>query len=288
MRIGVLSKRTGVAPELLRAWERRYGLLHPERTEGGFRLYTPADLLRIERMKELLAEGMSASDSARLLLASPFEAEIPAAASADTELEVGRHSLRQALMAFDEEGAQAALDGLLANFSVEMVLRDVILAELRDLGDRWERGEATVAEEHFFSNVLHGRLLGLARGWDQGYGPRAILACAPGEAHDLSLIIFGIALRRLGWRITFLGSNTPADSLMSAVRSLAPALVVVFAIDGARIRDAAAELTVIAAAAPLALAGPGAVETHEVVPGARILREDPVSAAGTVASGSFA
>ena len=75
-------------------------------------------------------------------------------------------------------------------------------------------GDATVAQEHFASNLIRGRLLGIGRGWDSGEGPRAVLACAPGEQHDLGLIAFGLTLNRRGWRITYLGPDTPVDSLV--------------------------------------------------------------------------
>ena len=88
-------------------------------------------------------------------------------------------------------------------------MTELVLPYLAELGRRWEGGQASVAHEHFASNLLRGRLLGLARGWDRGAGPRAVLAAAPGELHDLPLIIFGLALWERGWRITYLGGDTP-------------------------------------------------------------------------------
>ena len=103
----------------------------------------------------------------------------------------------------------------------------VLVPYLRELGERWARGDATVAQEHFASNLLRGRLLGLARSWDLGAGPRAVLACAEGELHDLPLVCFGLALRARGWRISYLGSDTPVASLVEAARTLEPEAVVV-------------------------------------------------------------
>src|ERR1019366_4956691 len=103
-------------------------------------------------------------------------------------------ALRQALDAFDEPAAQAVLDRLVSDLSLTTVLRDVVLPYLTELGGRWERGTASVAQEHFASNVIRGRLAGLARGWGNGHGPRAVLACPPGELHDLALMVFGIVL----------------------------------------------------------------------------------------------
>ena len=134
----------------------------------------------------------------------------------------GRRQLRQAIERLDDAAVHTAFDRLLAEYSLDSVLEGVVLPLLRELGDGWARGDVSIAQEHFASNVLRGRLLGLARGWDRGAGPRAVLACPPGERHDLGLLIFGLALREHGWRITFLGADTPSDTLVETVRRVAP------------------------------------------------------------------
>ena len=113
------------------------------------------------------------------------------------------------------------LDRLLADLSVPAVLRDVVLPYLAELGERWQRGTASVAMEHFASNLIRGRLAGLARGWGSGHGPQALLACPPGELHDMALMVFGIVLHRNGWRIGYLGASTPVEELERAVERLA-------------------------------------------------------------------
>src|SRR5690242_16806172 len=177
-RIGEFARRVGVSPELLRAWEQRYGLLQPVRSAGGFRLYTTADESRVRSMRRHLDAGVSAAQAARLTLAEPTgesgDGSEPAGAAPLTA------DLGDALDGLDEPGAHAAVDKLLARFTLQTVLRDVLVPYLHELGERWKRGEASVAQEHFASNLLRGRLLGLARGWGQGAGPRAVLACAPG------------------------------------------------------------------------------------------------------------
>ena len=210
LRIGELARRTGVATELLRAWERRYGLLAPTRTEGGYRLYSAADVSRVGRMRELLATGLSAAEAAREALAEPARPRRRAADGVPVEL-------REAIERLDDAAAHTAFDRLLADFSLDAVLEGAVLPLLRELGEGWARGEVSIAQEHFASNLLRGRLLGLARGWDRGGGPRAVLACPPGERHDLGLLIFGLALREHGWRITFLGGDTPVDTLADTV-----------------------------------------------------------------------
>lgn len=250
LRIGELSRRSGVSPELLRAWERRYGLLQPARSAGGLRLYSQADLARVQSMQQHLAEGLAAAEAAALATRGPH--------AGPTGSLDGRDDLAAALASFDEGAANAAFDALLARLSLDTLLRDVVIPYLHSLGEQWERGEASVAQEHFASALLRGRLLGLARGWGQGFGPAAILACAPGEDHDLGLIAFGLALRARGWRVVYLGADTPLSSVADAARSCVPAFVVVSAVDGRTLRRHTAELEQLASEFRLCLGGAGA------------------------------
>ncbi|HYX60413.1 MAG TPA: cobalamin B12-binding domain-containing protein [Streptosporangiaceae bacterium] len=282
LRIGELSRRAGVSGHVLRAWERRYGLLQPVRTEGGFRLYTAADERRVRRMRKHLARGLSAAEAAQATLqddASGREGPpslLPAAASGLAGM------LREALDAFDEPTVQAVLDRLLSDLSVTVVMREIVLPYLAELGDRCERGDASIAQEHFASNLIRGRLAGLARGWGDGSGPRAILACPPGEQHDLALMIFGVALNRHGWRIDYLGVDTPIEELTRTAAARLPDLVVLAATQPGMLEPLAAELATLADTVPLALAGAGAAAQLAAAVGARRLNTDPVTAAETI------
>jgi DNA-binding transcriptional MerR regulator len=281
LRIGALSRRVGVSPELLRAWEQRYGLLRPLRTEGGFRLYSAADEERVRSMQAHLAAGLPAAEAARLARAATADADDGGRPTGLAELAA---ALRQALDRLDEPAANAALDRLLGGFTIEAVLREVVLVYLRDLGDRWERGEASVAQEHFASNVLRGRLLGLARGWGNGSGPRAVLACAPGELHDLPLIMLGVTLAGRGWAITYLGPDTPVATIHDALAEVDARLVVVSATVRERLTPVRRKLAGLANDVPLALAGAGATPAFARSVGATFLEEDPVTAADRIAS----
>jgi MerR family transcriptional regulator, light-induced transcriptional regulator len=279
-RIGELAQRTGVSPDALRVWERRYGLLRPERSDGGYRLYSSEDEARVRAMVRHVKAGVPAGEAARLVSEGVGADQVDGALLPSLSVE-----LRQALDRFDDAGAQAALDRLIGELSFDTVAREVLLPYLRELGDRWERGEASVAQEHFASIVIRGRLLALARGWDRGSGPRALLACAPGEQHELGLILFGLSLRGHGWGITYLGADTPIDTLAAAEAELNPAAVVVVALTPERLEPIRGSLEELASRSRLLLAGAGAGEDLAGEAGAELLHGDPVTAAATLAAG---
>lgn len=288
IRIGELSRRVGVSAELLRAWERRYDLLSPARTSGGLRLYGPDDERRVLRMREHLAAGVSAAEAARMARREP--PTVPTAPGTPHEQGTADSvwagaQLRQALDRFDEPAAHAALDRLLSGFSLQTVVHEAVLPYLHELGDRWEAmGDEIIAEEHFASALLRGRLLGLARGWGAGYGPLALLACLPGDPHDLGLICFGLALRANGWRITFLGPDTPLATVAETAGRLRPALVVLTAMIRPPSGVLGIDLAAITASAPLALAGRAVSEADAAAIGARFLSGDPFVTAAALAA----
>jgi MerR family transcriptional regulator, light-induced transcriptional regulator len=276
LRIGELSRRVGVPVESLRAWERRYGLLAPSRTPGGFRLYGEDDVARVLAMRSNLDRGLSAAEAARLALAEAVGDASPAPVRDAGELVA-------ALDRFDESAAQAALDQLLATLTLEVVLRDVLVPYLHELGERWERGEVSVAQEHFASNLVRGRLMALARSWDRGSGPRALIACAEGELHDLPLVGFGLVLRGHGWRISYLGADTPVASIVEAAEALGPAAVVVSGTIAGIFDPITTKLREVAVHAPLYVSG--AAATEQIAERARgtLLNHDLVKAAETLA-----
>ena len=230
-------------------------------------------------MQDHLAAGLSAAEAARAALATDAAAPADEAAGA---LRLGR-DLGEALTKFDAIRAHALIDRLLAERSAESAVRDVIMPLLHDLGERWARGEVDVGQEHFASRLLEARLLALLRGSDRGAGPMAVLACPPGELHTLGLVAFGIALRSRGWRITYLGADTPIASIHRAADEVSPALVVLSAIVPTHFARTEAELRDLATTKRLALAGAGTARTLAERVQAELLDADPVTAAESVA-----
>ena len=278
MRIGEFSRRVGVSPELLRAWETRYRLVSPARSRGGLRLFSERDERHVQLMLENLAAGVPAAEAARLAVAGrPPGGGGRAQASAEIA-----QALSEGVDALDEPAAQAALDRLLETYALPQALSEVILPFLHRLGDRWAAGEIGVAQEHFASNIIGGRLRTLARGWGDGVGPRAVLACQPGERHDLGLLCFGLALRERGWRITYLGADTPLGDVAAVCGELAPAVAVLCAVKPERFRRHAEEILSLGTRARVAIGGAGATRTLAGQLGVELLEADAVVAASAL------
>ena len=264
LRIGEFARRVGVSAAVLRAWERRYGLLQPVRSSGGFRLYTAEDAERVTRMRRGLDQGLSAAEAARAALAE-------ARPSAGL-LEDAAARLLAAIHEYDEATVQAVLDESFAAFGLEPVLRELVLPTLVQVGREWEQGVLGISQEHFASNLIRARLLALARLWGRGSGPVALLACAPGEHHDISLLAFGLILRSHGWRILFLGADTPIATIAEAAQSTQPAVTVLASFDPARLEAESSAIRRLARQVPLVLSGPGA--TQEISTRLRVPRLD--------------
>jgi MerR family transcriptional regulator, light-induced transcriptional regulator len=283
MRIGDLSGRTGVSAHRLRAWERRYGLLRPRRSDGNYRLYAPADEARVRLMQRYLGEGIPPAQAAELTIAARFAVSAGEGRQVPLhDVDAAQAEMRGALTRFDETSAQRTLERLFVAFTPTTVTRDVLMPYMREVGEQWSAGRISVGEEHFTTNFLQARLLALARGWDRGLGPRALLACAPNEQHTLGLIVFGVALHELGWRITYLGADTPIETLSEVAQIIHPELTIIAATMPRRLPRYAKQLSAFTNKWSLALGGAGVTSRLAGQTGAHHLAENPVDAASTV------
>jgi MerR family transcriptional regulator, light-induced transcriptional regulator len=283
IRIGELSRRSGVRPDAIRAWERRYGLLDPMRSPGGYRLYSAADQAVVAAMRDLTARGIAAAEAAVLARDGGGAASFPAGAGRALDPVALGDRLLAALEAFDEPAANAILDRALAGLSLDSVAEELLLPAMSEIGNRWERGEFSVAQEHFATTVVRGRLLGLARGWGAGSGPLAVLACLPGDRHDLGLLCFGLCLREHGWRIAYLGPDTPIETLEETVGRIGPRAVVLAVSQRERLSEAKGLLGSLARRVPVALGGAG-VERPGAIDGVTLLPGGPAEEARALAS----
>ncbi len=215
-----VTRQTGVTPATLRAWERRYGVLLPDRTAGGHRLYSARDIAAIKWLRQHIDEGMTISRAVVLLQHQLGRAGVIPQVQVLTEapqparsLESIRTDLYEALIDFDEAAADEVLSEAYSLHSIEAVCVNVIQVALAQLGHDWTQGKITVAHEHFASNYLRRKLLALI---DTGPSTRPgtiAIGAAPADMHEMGILLLSIFLRRRGWHVVYLGQAVPLEDL---------------------------------------------------------------------------
>jgi DNA-binding transcriptional MerR regulator len=242
--IGAVARMTGIAIATLRAWERRYGFPQSKRTAGGHRLYSERDVIRLRWVKAQLDAGMQTAQAIHNLAFQEREARAAARTPSASEERVEGDDLTAALQQRlletlkrqDLQAADQVLGEALAAIVADALILDVIGPTLDGIGYAWESGEISVATEHLASNFLRQRLLL----WMLGSPPPrpmapVVLACAPDEWHEGSLLILGALLRRRRWPVAYLGQAVPLPDLAAFVRQTVPAVIVVVAMTEAAV-----------------------------------------------------
>jgi DNA-binding transcriptional MerR regulator len=263
IRIGELARRAGIPAATLRAWERRYGVVRPQRTEGGYRLYTSDDERRLRKMVDLISHGLAPAEAAREATraddepaAAPAEARSVATPS-DVAPQALRDELVRAVRALDEAGTHRILDRALAAYGASGLVERVVLPSLRGIGELWQEGDLSVAQEHFGSEVIRSRLQALARESGGRGAPRIVLACPPGESHDLPLSALGLMLHDGGYPVAMLGTDTPVSTLADACEQLG-AKAAVLALTDAKAAERLGAQGELGVGCPVLIGGPAA------------------------------
>lgn len=224
--IRTVANLTGVNAITLRAWERRYGILEPLRTESGHRLYGREHIDLVNRILGLLDKGMSISQVARTL--SPPAGRRPVERAEPWK--GYRDRVVAAVSRFDGEELEETYSAALALHPIETVTQHLLLPVLEELGSRWRSGEGSVAEEHFFSVYVRDKLgARFHHRTRAARGPRLLAACLPEEQHELGLLIFALAALDRGMRVVLLAARTPLEELAIAARRAECAAVVLSA-----------------------------------------------------------
>ncbi len=226
--IRALTERTGVGGSTLRAWERRYRLLDPQRKPKGHRLYSEQDALRVMRILELLKEGHSLpaiAEQMRHGKDSNGTARDKLAQSG-----VWHGFVEDTLLAvadFSHERVEALFNDAMSLYPVEMVTERLIEPVLVALGEQWRHTPVGIAEEHFYTSWVRNRLgARFHHSYGQARGARLICACAPGNFHDIGLLLFAISALTRGYRVLYFGPDLPLEQIAPVLeRSGARAVV---------------------------------------------------------------
>jgi DNA-binding transcriptional MerR regulator/methylmalonyl-CoA mutase cobalamin-binding subunit len=244
--IKAVVQATNISPSTLRAWERRYHMCQPQRSDSGYRLYSDRDIAIIRWLKAQVEAGMSISHAVAwlqnlmdegengqvVLLPDPagrvLEASQPATLS---QLDVQNFStlhrkLLEALLLYNEHEAEQVLSSAFALYSMEQTGEHVIVPTMVEIGERWHRNEISVTREHYATNYLLQRLAAILRVAPNGYvGPVVWVGCAPGERHEMGVLLLCIYLRRAGFQVRYLGQDLPEEDLLKEAVLQKPALI---------------------------------------------------------------
>jgi len=236
-------QRTGVPATTIRAWERRYGYPKPHRDTGGQRLYSEHDIQAIDWLLDQTNHGVAISRAVEMLRGGHAGPEILVAQVASRggrSFEALRAELGQALLTLDVDRGELILSEAFALFSVEDVCLHLLQPLLVEVGDRWHAGELSVAEEHYVSSFVRGKLFSLLEAYQapDSRGPLVFTACAPDEWHEVGILIVSIFLARRGYAVRYLGPNLPLEGLAAIVARHHPAVVAL----SAQSRDSARKL----------------------------------------------
>ena len=220
--IRILSEKTGVAPTTLRAWERRYGLLKPQRTPKGHRLYDAGDVEVVKRIVNLLNDNYTISKAINTIRIEELQEQSVSPIESENDESDHWEDFQQrfltAIEMFDENKLDTVYNEALSLYPIDLVSSQILRPLLTQLGVRWVDREAGIAEEHFFTSYLRNKV-GARMHHTSGKtkGSRLLMACLPGEFHELGSLLFGLSAMTRGYRILFLGADLPLDQIKSVV-----------------------------------------------------------------------
>lgn len=256
--LGAITRETGLHPDTLRAWERRYDLPQPTRSEGGQRLYSQRDLEIVRWLIKQQEAGLRISQAAELFQTQieagidPIEEERKANLNALTPVVEGenvaayRNAWIEASMRFDNMQADQVLTEAFSMFPPETVCFEILFGGLSELGAKWYEGQATVQQEHYASALVIRRLNALIAGTPQpNRTEKIVIAAPPEEDHMMASLLMTFLLRRRGYDVVYLGADVPLENFRSTIEELDPHLVILTAhllLTAASLLDLANEL----------------------------------------------
>jgi len=261
-----VSRLTGLTPDLIRAWERRYGVVQPVRGPRGARVYSLADVRRLRLLAQAVEEGRAIGDVARLSPAElekivrrvPEEIKNSAGVVAPADVPQVPEPLERefwlAIQSFERERLERVLGQALAIWPLETLATAVLSHWLEQVGERWSRGELSIAHEHFVSATLRDFLGQLVRTRRVSGAPEIVFATPQGEEHEFGLLLAALLVADRSIPALYLGTNVPEQDLLAAIRSLPVRVLAVSVVNEENRQQAIAWLRkVLRASGPLEL-----------------------------------
>jgi len=231
-RIAAAAELTGLSEGLLRAWERRYRVLVPTRTAGGYRAYSEAELEVLRALKKLTDRGVPISEAVRQLPAIKRSVRERVGGTAPSPEQVAKWT-RAVLVAaerLDQHAVARVLDDASRGTDAVSLFESLLAPLEREVGERWHAGTLSVAEEHLVTGAVRELVMSLLQRAPRRSKRHVVCACFPDEQHELGLMGAALRFRHHGWRVTFLGALTPPEHLGKVVRVTRPELIALSAV----------------------------------------------------------
>jgi len=233
--IKAVVQQTHVNISTLRAWEQRYGIPTPNRSDHGHRLYSQRDIAIIKWLKQCTDDGLAISQAVTMLRESKILDTTPTSVSLPTiPQHVGngwpeiRAKLLDALLSVNMRQAHLLVNTAATMFPAETVILELFEPILVMVGEKWMRGQICIAEEHLISSFIRQRLLALSQLFAPfSHGPRLVCSCVPNEHHEIGILMFAMLMEQRGWEIIYLGQNLGTDGLDDLLVRLTPAILCV-------------------------------------------------------------
>ncbi|MBB5172922.1 MerR family transcriptional regulator [Texcoconibacillus texcoconensis] len=219
--INAVSKLLNIKPVTLRAWERRYDIVKPVRNHAGYRLYTDEHLKILKWLIHKLNEGMTIGQAVQLLEQQGIEEVKKADDRMKNQLDNLSTQLLEALRRFDDSAANELLDQAFAMFSLQTLRKELFVPFLKKVGDVWEAGEISCAQERFISSYVRFKLGAIYYSLkpDERF-PKVVAVCSPSERHELGLLMFTFYLRQQGFDVIYLGEGVPKEELIDVINKV--------------------------------------------------------------------
>ena len=228
--IRTAAERTGLTAHVIRAWERRYSLLDPARSEGGHRMYSEADIQRLILMARVVRAGRSIGSVAHLSdsdLLTVLAQEIGSARiavsglSAQDKSHAFRANMLAALTQLNARELDALLEQALVTLGWQGVLQLVVAPLAAEIGEKWREGVLTAAHEHLFTHTVKVFLGNLTRQYATSkFSPKILITTPVGQIHELGAVLVAAAAANIGWDTVYLGPNLPAAEIALAAINL--------------------------------------------------------------------
>ncbi|MGB3261761.1 MerR family transcriptional regulator [Paenisporosarcina sp.] len=218
-----VSTMVGILPGTLRAWERRYQMIAPVRNEAGHRLYSDNHVRKLKWLTQKVNDGFTISQAISLLEQEQKVSARPFIDQAEDRVSQLQRDILHAFLQFDERTVQDLMNEAFTIYTMDKVLIDILAPLLLQIGNMWEDGKITTAHEHFSTSILRSRIGAVMHAYPHnGILPKVVAVCAPGEWHELGLLIFTLYMRRKGYEVIYLGSSIKEHDIEVVLETVKP------------------------------------------------------------------